>query len=280
MRILFSAVLCASIVLMGCQTVDDYAFAGYSARPLDKNSIEASSAILTELKRVRVENGNKSIVAETCFQNVSEAPANCAAQRNEAISILMMASSNLCLKHRQTIYGREAAANVTFGTLTNFFAGAAAVVNSDSAKTLYAALALFSNSERSLINETVYKQMIVTAVDKKIVESYEAKMAAIDLKMGEEYASYGINQAIRDISTLHSSCSFMSGLRLALEEGTKGSNINKIAALRRNLMNIEVDRKKYCPSDNSKAQEFACANVKVRANTVTGNLTLLESSID
>ncbi|MFM9922772.1 hypothetical protein VLK31_07260 [Variovorax sp. H27-G14] len=284
MKILSSAILCVAITLAGCQTIEDHAFAGYSVRPIDKDSMASSSAIVTELKRVRTIDAEKSpgrsIVSEACFANFTVVPPDCQRERNEALSILMMASSNLCLKHRQSIYGREAATNVTFGTLTNFFAGAAAVVNSDSAKTLYAALALFSNSERSLVNETVYKQMVVTAVDKKIVESYESKMLVIDGKMNDSYASYGIYQGINDITTLHNSCSFMSGLGLALEEGTKGSKAKKISTLRGNLMNIENDRKKYCVAGNSADQQAACTNVTDRAKAVTISLTALESSLD
>ncbi len=282
MKILSSAILCVAITLAGCQTIEDHAFGGYSIRPIDKHSMAPNSAIVAELKIARTmgDEKSKSIVSEACFVGGADEADACRRERNEALSILMMASSNLCLKHRQSIYGREAATNFTFGTLTNFFAGAAAVVNSDSAKTLYAALALFSNSERSLVNESVYKQMVVTAVDKKIVESYESKILAIDEKMSRLYANYGIYQGLSDISDLHNSCSFMSGLRLALEEGTRGSNANRIAILRRNLMNIEKDREKYCGAGKLANQQAVCVNYDDRAKAVTTSLTALESSLD
>ncbi|MFM5393161.1 hypothetical protein ACEUAB_03235 [Aeromonas veronii] len=165
--------------------------------------------------------------------NYSTALCGTPEKRNAAISRLMIASEEQCLVHRRHIYGNEAVANGTLGTFTNIFAGAAAVVTPETTKSILAALALFTNSERSLLNETVYKQMLVTAVDKKIVEQRQAKAEKIVAKMQKSVTDYSFEQATFDVMDFHSSCSFMEGLRLALEEGTNGAEYKKITEQQR-----------------------------------------------
>jgi hypothetical protein len=46
-------------------------------------------------------------------------------------------------------------------------------------KSIFSALAMFSNSERSLVNEVVYKQILVPAVDSKIQQTRDTKARAI-----------------------------------------------------------------------------------------------------
>jgi hypothetical protein len=67
--------------------------------------------------------------------------------------------------------------NIATGTLTSLFAGI--VLSPTITKSIFSALAMFSNSERSLVNEVVYKQILVPAVDSKIQQTRDTKARAI-----------------------------------------------------------------------------------------------------
>lgn len=204
-------VLCT--LLAGCESNPLYQ--GYSVDALKSTHYEDN--LVTELVKVR-ENG-KPLIAETCFSQPAD--PTCTSQRNRMVSTLVIASEYECLEHRRSIYGRDAAWNIGLGTLTNVFAGAASVVTYQKHRPIFAALALFSNSERSLVNETVYKQMLITAVDKKIMELREQKMVALHASLKLPMSDYSASEALRDVVLFHSTCSFMTGLQKALDEGTQ-----------------------------------------------------------
>jgi len=79
----------------------------------------------------------------------------------------------------KTILGNEAAFNIVTCTLTNGFSGAATIVAGEITKSVLSGAAFFSNAERSLVNETVYKSELVTAVTKKIRETRGTKFDKI-----------------------------------------------------------------------------------------------------
>jgi hypothetical protein len=265
---------CVLMLLAGCSAMEDKLYEGYAVRPLDKESINPYMTLVKALQETNAATG-AALIPTACFSVPVAATSKdmCKSARNQAVAVLAIASSSLCLKHRQSIYGREATANITLGTLTSLFAGAAAVASSDSAKTLYAALALFSNSERSLVNETVYKQMIVTAVDQKIVEAMDTKAQTMDQSLSKSIDDYGVHEALRDVITLHTTCSFMTGLRLALSEGTRGSNARKILTLRQNLMRLDSEVKQECTTPAS----LQCTESKQRYSSITASLKVLEA---
>lgn len=235
--IVVTTVAAAALALGGCRSLDDSLYQGYSAAPLQQSSIAPFSAITAAL--IEPPNGGgMPIVESTCFGPAP--PASCLDQRNQAIAALLIGSDELCEQHRRSIYGRDANWNLASGTAANLFAGMAAVVTGERRKTILSALALFSNSERSLVNETVYKQMIVTSVDKKIVEVRSVKAQDMRDRLGQPLTQYPIGLALKDVSDYHLSCSFMNGLRLALDEGTHGSNALRIQRLRQNLASVNV----------------------------------------
>ncbi|WP_413796094.1 hypothetical protein [Aeromonas dhakensis] len=138
------------------------------------------------------------------------------------------------------MYGYEAATNLTLGSFTNLFSGVATVISPTTTKTIFSALALSTNAERSLINETVYKQMLVTAIDKKIVDKRETAAINIHNKMQKPIDQYSISEAMFDISTFHNNCSFMEGLRYALVEGEGNIDAHKADILKREISEIEL----------------------------------------
>jgi hypothetical protein len=228
----------AATALSGCAGLQNYMYQGYSADSLTKNAGKTYSDLTTSLQKPS--EGNLPLLEKDCFEaTVADADVKkCTTQRNQAVSALVIASSELCMAHRRSIYGNEAAWNLTFGTMTNLFAGAASVVTVEKTKSILAALALFSNSERSLINETVYKQMLVTAVDKKINEMRDTRSTTIYTSLKLDVKQYTVPEALRDVINLHYSCSFMEGLQKALDEGTAGGTTQKILRLKATLLSL------------------------------------------
>jgi hypothetical protein len=252
--------LIAAAALGGCAAVESQLYSGYAARPLSEDGVLEPYAKLVGVIKKSDTNALGWVEAK-CFNspvNESDKPG-CTVARNQTIAVLAIASGDLCVRHRQSIYGREASVNVALGTLTNLFAGGAAVARSEAAKSLYAALALFSNSERSLVNETVYKTMIVTAVDQKIVELMDTRGQALDQSQSKSIDEFGMQQALLQVIALHNSCSFMNGLRLALAEGTRGSNAKKLLALRQNLASIGNEMAQACGAPAPQAAKPAPA---------------------
>ncbi len=170
----------------------------------------------------------------------------CAYQRNILIGNLIAISDGMCEKHMKTILGNEAAVNIITGTLTNAFSGAATVVTGGMSKTILAALAFFSNSERSLFNETIYKSVLVPAIIKKINETRlnvrRDIMAKYETNKNAAYEDYPVNFALADIIKYHQSCSFMVGLQKALEEGTQTAPGQDRASLEQKLKTLVHER--------------------------------------
>lgn len=219
-----AALLVLCTLLVGCRSNPFYQ--GYSADALVLDN--SKDNLITQV--VTVPTGGEAMIDKTCFSK--DAGDACTAQRNRMVSTLIIASEYECLEHRRSIYGREATWNITLGTMTNLFAGAASVVTYQKHRPIFAALALASNSERSLVNETVYKQMLTTAVDKKIMEMREQKMVAMHSSLKLPMSGYSASEALRDVVLFHSTCSFMTGLQKALEEGTQTSDEARIAKAR------------------------------------------------
>jgi hypothetical protein len=214
-----------------CSTLKEYAYRDYGVAPL-KPSDSSLSEIKEELKSTFLECNSDN----KCKQ--SELPNN-KPQRNAATAGLIIVSDELCQEHVRSIFGNEAAYNLTFGTLTNLFAGAATVAASKGAKTLFSSIALFSNAERSLVNETVYKTMLVTTVTKKIKEGRTEKRIAILQRMrNDDIEQYTLNESISDVMDYHNTCSFMYGLERALEEGTENGAVRKKLVLQREVQNL------------------------------------------
>jgi len=67
-------------------------------------------------------------------------------------------------------------------------------------------------SERSLVNETVYKSVLVPAVARKIETIRSTGRRNIRDNLIKSHEAYPIHIALLDVVEYHRSCSFMSGL--------------------------------------------------------------------
>lgn len=207
--------LVACLFLNGCGSFEKNLYGGYAAPDLD-------------LSTNRIKDFYKKVTdqlpdSKYCFAGSEAAPVtvtvDCKVKRNEVVSFLMAESTYLCTDHLNTIYGKEAAVNISTGSISALASGLAAVSTGGQAAHL-SALSAFATAERSLINETVYKSMLTSAIATKIGEMREQKGKALLVKKKEELADYTMEEAIHEVLDYHASCSFRRGLEVALAEGT------------------------------------------------------------
>lgn len=150
-------------------------------------------------------------------------------------------SESKCVEHIKSIYGNDAFWNISTGSFASLTAGWAAITSGAQAKTL-AALSAFSSGERSLVNETVYKNQVTNSITIKISEMREQKGNEFISKLNSgAYDGYnGTISALHDLNDYHNSCSFYKGLDKALKEGTDSTpalKLNELKLARENQLN-------------------------------------------
>lgn len=272
-------VLCLTALLGACAQLKgakESLYGDYSVEDLQKGT--GNYTKLVEALQMAKVKDEKPLVDKSCFAiNIKDATSqsDCAASRNQAIAALIISSEGLCVEHRKTIYGNEAAWNISLGTLTGLFAGGAAVTASELNKSVLAALALFTNSERSLVNETVYKQALITAVDKKIMEMRETQARDIKSRTRQDINQYTMNDALQDVISFHSSCSFINGLQKALEEGTQNGAALKIVRLKAAIQSASLELANISTAERATKQELVNALSK-RIADLNNALTIEE----
>ncbi|MGR5943763.1 hypothetical protein [Enterobacter sp. C4G1] len=277
----------SSLLLVGCAQ-DNPLYRGFSSPDVDSTITTTPDMLMQILLSPPAAPEGTTKTADVSYRDpiVSKTCANagtavdhektCQAQRNDAIYILMTGSEQVCLLHRRSIYGNDAMFNISTGTLTSLFAGVATVVTPTVSKSIFSALAMFSNSERSLVNEVVYKQMIVTAVDTKIQQTRGTKAVAIVQHLKTDtMKDYPLSRALNDFMAYHNSCSFMEGLRLALANGTQNPTENKINTLNNRMLLNNAQMNIYCSGRKTTDTEM-CESLKSRNTAITNELKTLE----
>lgn len=250
-------------------------YSDYAVKPLD---YDRRYNIL--LKEVLKEPDGQGPVDKVCMDGSKigeEEKKNCVYQRDLVIGDLIGISDGMCEMHMKTIFGNEAAFNIITGTFTNAFSGAATVFGGGGTKSILSALAFFSNSERSLVNETVYKSLLVPAVVKKINESRAKERKDIidkyEKNRAQDYEKYPVSIALLDIIKYHQTCSFMFGLQKALEEGTQKTQEPDTASLEQKLKLLVLER-------DNRIRELKAQNVKDEDIKNDKYIKSLEDQID
>lgn len=245
MRVIFLLAGIAGLGMVGgCSTA--YWSKGYGVEELtfslDDDSNKLQNALTRKTNAAGITTG---LVDADCMKAPVDAGREgaCQQQRNAAIASLVKTSEDMCQLHLKSIYGNDAYYNIMTGTVATLFSGAAAIAGSASAKAALASISTFSNAERSLINETVYKNMLVTATSRKIRETRDTKAAALmsPATFGKTTAQYPLALAVNDIVRYHYSCSFMLGLEKALAEGTDSGVEAKKARLELEKRTLELN---------------------------------------
>lgn len=260
------------LTLSSCSLFKDYAYQDYAAKP-----ISTPSSTLKDIKKQLLQ---EDYVSDKCVPIVTG--TQCKSERNASTAGLIAVSDELCQEHVKTIFGNEAAYNLTLGSFTNLFAGAATVAGSKGAKTLFSSIALFTNAERSLVNETVYKTMLVTSVTRKIREGRVEKRNAILLRMrSDDIYQYTLNESLADVMAYHITCSFMYGLERALEEGTENGAARKRLVFERDLQKAvneyDVRIKLFEIKDITKTTDPQALALKARIELLNKQLNTLDS---
>jgi len=181
------------------------------------------------------------------------------------MSVLMAESVGLCTEHLNSIYGREASFNIATGSLAALASGFAAVSTGGQASSL-SALSAFASAERALVNETIYKSMLTTAIGTKISQIREEKGKALLLRKRDAFDSYGMEDAIFEVLAFHESCSFRVGLQVALAEGTQTTPAVKRAQLEARAIQLRNQIETYT-RDQSGPRADRTMNADGKPNT-------------
>lgn len=233
--------LSATFLLQGCMIFSDNyqnnSYAGFAIRPLGTTIGEKQTRTLSEYVGMcdvatgEATNGRPKDKAQKSLNNPQSKFSSTTPNKTclgNAMSAALEDSDFLCMSHLKSIYGNDAAFNIATGTLATFTSGWAAVTNGGSAK-LLSAVSAFSNAERSLVNETIYKNQVTAFIGIKIAQAREDKGAAIRASLGND--RYNLAQATFDLAAYHNSCSFHYGLEKVLQEGTNSNPTAKLAQL-------------------------------------------------
>lgn len=246
------ACLLVTQLAAGCAWVERRGtYDGYAAEPL-------AGTKLDNLRKALTEPSTAPLVSPKCF-DPTPSIQNCAIQRNQAISFLMAESSNLCVQHIKSIYGNEAAFNIATGSIAVLASGWATLSSGGPAKAL-SALSTFASAERSLVNETIYKSMLTTAIGTKIEEARATKGKALLLRKKDSYDDYRIEDALYDVIDYHESCSFYYGLQKALKEGTQATPEAKRLQLEAQRQNLEQQLLAYSEKLDPKSKGIPAAS--------------------
>jgi hypothetical protein len=243
----------AVFLLCSCGGIQSWLYKDYSVGPLqyDGKANPLLKAVVKDGDAEKKDQGQPAkggVVERYCAdgtvldQNKQE---TCRYQRNIAVGDLIAISDEMCVKHIRTIFGNEAAWNIFTGTFTNAFSGAATIVGGEAVKSAFAASAFFFNAERSLVNDVVYKTMLVPAVVQKIDETRNRERDDLIKTKDKPYTEYPLNIALLDVIKYHQTCWFMFGLQKALAEGTQSPRVPDLATLeqQRQLLVLQMDQR-------------------------------------
>lgn len=253
----FLLVVIVMTTLASCGSTDRWLNAGYSAPPLAMSGDQFGDLAV----RIKA----KVDGATDCFADSLTSRAGCAGIRNRVMSVLMAESVGLCTEHLNSIYGREASFNIATGSLAALASGFAAVSTGGQASSL-SALSAFASAERALVNETIYKSMLTTAIGTKISQIREEKGKALLLRKRDAFDSYGMEDAIFEVLAFHESCSFRVGLQVALAEGTQTTPAVKRAQLEARAIQLRNQIETYT-RDQSGPRADRTMNADGKPNT-------------
>ncbi|MBF0462412.1 MAG: hypothetical protein HQL87_13590 [Magnetococcales bacterium] len=273
----FALCLLFLLVTSGCaRTAQDYLYQDYRPADLtygDQNNPQEK--IVSELMA-------SFATQKGCIDGSNNNDTDCKPVRRIIVGDLLGISGSFCEKHKSTILGNEANYNMTLGTVTNLFSGAATIIGGVETKTVFAGMAALSNAERSLINESVYRTMIASAVLAKIEADQGSGRAAIQNKLNNTMAEYPIAYAVQDVLDLHHRCSFQYGLSAALKNGTQDTTdaqINYAEAELGRLQAAQDNRANLLKNTNPTMpciQDTSCRSMTTQITAINEQLTTLK----
>ncbi|HEV7241844.1 MAG TPA: hypothetical protein VGQ36_21615 [Thermoanaerobaculia bacterium] len=185
--------------------------------------------------------------------------------RNRFQSALMDASDRKCEVHRAAVMSTASSVNLGLGWLSAAFAGASPLIVPTLTKNVFAAAAGLATTSRSLVNEEVYKQLLVTSILQAIESERDGVAADIERKRALLPNDYSVDDALRDAQIFHSKCSFYIGL-VALSEAVEEKANCEEDRLRREELIAELSKPDVLePRKASYTAELATLQTRVTA---------------
>lgn len=132
------------------------------------------------------------------------------AKRETLISDMIALSDKKCSWYKATVMANANVWNISAGTATILFAGAASVIPHAKTAADFSAAAAATAGIRSLANQEIYADALVTTILRAIDVKREKKFAVISTGLLAD--SYSVATAVRDVQTYHDSCSLVAGL--------------------------------------------------------------------
>lgn len=131
-------------------------------------------------------------------------------KREILISDMIALSDKKCSWYKATVMANANIWNIGTGTAAILFAGAASVISHANTAADLAAAAAATSGIRSLANQEIYSDALVTTILRAIDVKREKKLAIISIGLRSD--NYSVAAAVRDVQTYHDACSLVAGL--------------------------------------------------------------------
>lgn len=132
--------------------------------------------------------------------------------RNDLQSLIKTQSDNICSAKIAQIKGTGDAIHGGLNSLTTILGGAGAIVTGVTAARVLAGTASITSGVHGNISQAVYQDFVTAAIPKAIKAGRETMWSEIETKRTKEISTYGVYEAIQDVSEYHNLCSFAEGL--------------------------------------------------------------------
>lgn len=167
-----------------------------------------------------------------CGATAYKKAATDAGARNRLQAYLMAASDAQCSIHASAILNTSTNVNLLTGLAALGLGAAAPLIKPIVTKNAFAAGAALATGSKSLYNDEVYKQMLVTTVLKAIADTKRAQAVIIQTRQRDTIAEYSVDAAILDVVDYHDRCSFYRGLTELSQAVEKKATCSGVGARR------------------------------------------------
>lgn len=223
-------VVLASLFSMRCATLND---AYHSDTPFRNADIQKQPEGEIDIDITTFKLPGSSVVA---YVAASGGDASAQLARNRLQSALMEASDRKCEVHRAAVMSTSSSVNLGLGWLSAALAGASPLIVPTLTKNAFAAASALSTTSRSLVNEEVYRQLLVTSVLKAIDGERNAVATEIERRRDLMPSTYSVDDAVRDAQRYHAKCSFYIGLVALAEAVEEKANCEEVRRRREMLL--------------------------------------------
>lgn len=171
---------------------------------------------------------------------------------------LISASDTNCGIFGETLYGTQALANFSFGTVATTLAGAGAIVTREDTARLLSGASGIVTGVRSEMNEDFFRRQWVEALLKAIESSRDKKRGEMAGRIGDPISRYPVEAAIADAIRYNNECSLVAGLKL----------VNQAVVIADDPAGMRAFRETYARAGFDAAFNISASSDSSRANRV------------